>query len=108
MRPQMALTEQTVSFMDFLAGQTDDFPVSRRERFDRWVGIRASMSLAPEWAQRLTGTHVPAVAQRWWLQPSDRFKAAVVRWSVPELPCKRMAMARATRAAEAPRDAQVA
>jgi hypothetical protein len=108
MRPQLAMTEQTAAFLDFLAGATDDFAVSRRERFDRWVGIRASMSLAPEWAQRLTGTSMPAAAQRWWLQPTDRLKAAVVRWSVPELPCKRMAIARATRAAEAPRDARVA
>jgi uncharacterized protein (DUF2236 family) len=96
MRPQLAMTEQTRSFLDFLAGTTDDFPIGRRERFDRWVGIRASMSLLPEWAQRLTGTHQPAFLQRWWLQPSDRLKGAMVRWAYPELPCKRMAIERAT------------
>jgi uncharacterized protein (DUF2236 family) len=96
MRPLMSMNEQTRSFLDFLAGNTDDFPVGRRERFDRWVGIRASMALMPEWAQRLTGTHQPEVLQRLWLHPSDQLKASLVRWACPELPCKRMAMARAT------------
>jgi uncharacterized protein (DUF2236 family) len=94
MRPQLAMNEQTRSFLDFLAGRSDDLPISRRERFDRWVSIRASMSLMPEWAQRLTGTWQPEILQRLWLRPSDRLKARIVRWAVPELPCKRMALAR--------------
>jgi uncharacterized protein (DUF2236 family) len=94
MRPKMAMTEQTRSFLDFLAGRTDDFAIGRRERFDRWVAIRASMSLMPEWARRLTGTYQPDLVTRLWLRPSDRLKAAAVRWAYPELPCKRMALAR--------------
>lgn len=96
MRPLMSMNEQTRSFLDFVAGRTDDFAIGRRERFDRWVGIRGSMSLMPEWAQRLTGTHQPELLQRIWLQPADRLKAAMVRWAIPELPCKRMAIERAT------------
>jgi uncharacterized protein (DUF2236 family) len=96
MRPLMSFNEQTRDFLDFLAGTTADFDVPRREQWDRWVGIRASMSLMPEWAQRLTGTHLPAPLQRWWLAPSDRFKAAVIRWAYPELPCRALAIARAT------------
>jgi len=99
MRPLLAMTEQTQSFLDFVAGRTDEVALSRRERFERWTGTRASMSLMPEWAQRLTGTHVPAPLQRVWLRPLDRLKAATVRWAYPELPCKRMALARATGAA---------
>jgi uncharacterized protein (DUF2236 family) len=95
MRPQLAMNEQTHSFLDFVAGRSPEFPVSARERFDRWVGIRASMSLMPDWAQRLTGTQQPALLQRLWLRPSDRLKASLVRWVYPELPCKRMALARA-------------
>ena len=53
------------------------------------------MSLMPEWARRLTGTYQPALLERLWLRPSDRLKAATVRWVYPELPCKRMALARA-------------
>jgi len=95
MRPQLAMNEQTLAFLDFLAGNTDDLPVGRRERVDRWIGIRASMSLMPAWAQRLTGTQLPRPLQRIWLHPTDRLKARVIRWAYPELPCKRMALARA-------------
>jgi uncharacterized protein (DUF2236 family) len=62
----------------------------------RLAGIRASMSLMPEWAQRLTGTHQPELVQSWWLAPTDRLKAKLVRWAYPELPCKALALARAT------------
>jgi len=96
MRGQMAFNEQTRSFLDFLAGRSDDFPVGRRERLDRWVAIRASMSLMPEWARRLTGTDQPGIVRRLWLQPADRLKASLIRWAYPELPCKRMALARAS------------
>ena len=100
MRPQLSMNEQTRSFMDFLAGRSDDFAIGRRERLDRWVSIRASMSLMPEWARRLTGTWQPGLVERLWLRPSDRLKAALVRWAYPELPCKRMAVARAGAAAQ--------
>jgi len=105
MRGKLAFNEQTRSFLDFLAGRSDEFPVGRRERLDRWVAIRASMSLMPEWARRLTGTDQPKILQRFWLQPSDRLKASLIRWAYPELPCKRMALARANgaRGADSPR-----
>jgi uncharacterized protein (DUF2236 family) len=99
MRPLLSMNEQTQSFLSFLAGISGDFPTTRRQRFDAWVAIRASMSLMPEWAQRLTGTHQPQLLQRWWLAPSDRLKAALVRWAYPEVPCKAIALARARGAA---------
>jgi len=95
MRPRLALSQQTVEFMDFLAGRSDDLSVGRRERLDRWVGMRASMGLMPEWARRLTGTHQPELVRRLWLEPATRLNARVIRWACPELPCKRMALARA-------------
>ena len=100
MRPRLSMNEQTRSFMDFLAGRGDG--VGRRERFDRWVSIRASMSLMPAWARRATGTWQTELAERLWLRPSDRLKAALVRRACPELPCKRMALARAGAAAQRP------
>ena len=54
------------------------------------------MALMPEWARRMTGTYVPDLLHRSWFAPSDRLKAAMVRWAYPELPCKRMALARAS------------
>jgi uncharacterized protein (DUF2236 family) len=96
MRPLMAMNEQTVEFIGFLAGRVGDQQLGARERYDRWVGIRASMGLMPEWARRMTGTYVPDVLYRLWFAPSDRLKATLVRWAYPELPCKEMALARAT------------
>jgi uncharacterized protein (DUF2236 family) len=94
MRPRMGMNEQTRSFIDFIAGRAPGYEVGRRERLDRWVGIRASMGLMPEWARRLTGTHQPEIVQRLWLRPSHRLEARLIRWACPELACKRMALAR--------------
>ncbi len=96
MRPRMAMNEQTRSFMDFLAGVSSDFEVPALERFDRWNGIRGSMMSMPEWARRLTGTYQPRLAQRLYFSPLNQLKASIVRWAYPELPCKQMALRRAT------------
>lgn len=101
MRPQMAMNYQTADFIGFLAGRIGEQKISRRERFDRWVAIRGSMGLMPEWARRITGTFQPALAYRLAFAPSDRLKAIIVRWAYPELPCKTMALARATARAPA-------
>jgi uncharacterized protein (DUF2236 family) len=94
MRPHMAMNYQTAEFIGFLAGRIGEQAVSRRERFDRWVAIRASMGLMPEWARRVTGTYQSELVHRLAFAPSDRLKARVVRWAYPELPCKAMAAAR--------------
>ncbi|MCG8588068.1 MAG: DUF2236 domain-containing protein [Proteobacteria bacterium] len=97
MRPQLAMNDQFAQFLGFVAGRVDaPEPVGRRELLDRWFSIRASMGLMPEWARRMTGTYVPDLPYRWLFAPSDRWKAALVRWVVPELACKRIALARAT------------
>ncbi len=95
MREKLAFNEQTRSFLEFLAGRSEELPAGRRERLDRWIAIRASMSLMPEWARRLTGTNQPGFVRRLGFEPLDRLKAWVIRWAYPELPCKRMALARA-------------
>jgi uncharacterized protein (DUF2236 family) len=97
-RPQLAMNDQTVDFMAFLAGHSPEQPVGRYERLDRWIGIRASMSLMPGWARRMTGTRLPGLVEWLVLAPSNRAKAALVRWAYPELPCKRMALTRMARA----------
>jgi uncharacterized protein (DUF2236 family) len=95
MRPQLAMSAQTRSFLDFLAGR-GEVTVGRRERFDRRVAIRASMALMPGWARRLTGTESSELVERLWLHPTNRLKAGLVRFACPELPCKALAIARAT------------
>ncbi len=96
MRPLMAMNDQTVEFIGFIAGRVGEQNIGLRERYDRWVGIRASMGLVPEWARRMTGTYVPELAYRTYFGPSDWLKATIVRWAYPDLPCKAMALARAT------------
>ena len=95
MRPLMAMNDQTVEFIGFLAGRVGDQAIGAKERFDRWVGIRASMGLMPEWARRMTGTYQPEPIYRLVFAPSDRLKATVVRWAYPEVPCKAIALQRA-------------
>ena len=103
MRPTMGMNEQTRSFMDFLLGRSDDFAVGPFEKFDRWASIRGSMMLMPEWARRLTGTWVSPTVQRAFLEPNNRLRANAVRWAYPAIPCKAMAIRRATaKRAEAP------
>jgi uncharacterized protein (DUF2236 family) len=107
MRPKLGVNEQLVSFLDFVSGRSADLPLGRLERFDRWLSLRGSMSLMPEWARRLTGTDVSESLDRFALQPSNLLRAKLVRWAYPELPCKRMALerARAGRVAERSSDA---
>ena len=89
MRPLMAMNEQTVEFIGFLAGRVGDQQLSARERYDRWVGIRASMGLMPEWARRMTGTYVPELLYRLWFAPSDRLKARSCAGRTPSCRARR-------------------
>ena len=92
MRPQMAMTYQTVDFLGFLEGRVDQVqPMGRKERFDRWVAVRASMGLMPEWARRMTGTHLPDPIYRAFFAPLDRLKARLIRSAYPAPPCVAMA-----------------
>ncbi len=95
MRPQMGVNEQLVSFIDFVSGRSEDMPVGLLGRVDSWIGLRGSMALMPKWARRLTGTDVSESLERWLLHPTNRWRAQLIRWAYPELPCKRLALERA-------------
>jgi uncharacterized protein (DUF2236 family) len=102
MRPLMAMTEQTRSFIGFLVGDSDgEFRAGARQQLQRRLDLAASMSLMPAWARHLTGTYLPAPVQKLYLEPTARLQASVVRWAYPDLPCKAMAIARATAGAGA-------
>jgi uncharacterized protein (DUF2236 family) len=102
MRPLMGVNEQTRRFVDFLAGDSDgEFRLGARQQLERRLGIAGSMSLMPVWARHLTGTYQPAAIRRAYLEPSARLQVRLVRWAFPELPCKTMALARATTPASA-------
>jgi uncharacterized protein (DUF2236 family) len=96
MRPLMGVNEQTRRFIDFLAGDsTGEFGVGRRKQLENRLGQAASMTLMPKWARHLTGTYQPDVVRSVHLEPSVRLQCRLVRWALPELPCKVMAEARA-------------
>lgn len=100
MRPLMSMNEQTRQFIDFLAGDSDGpFRGSAREQLERRLGIAGSMSLMPTWARHLTGTYQPEPIRLAYLEPMARLQVRLTRWAYPELPCKAMALARATGAA---------
>jgi uncharacterized protein (DUF2236 family) len=104
MRPEMAYTEQTHEFIRFLTeGAVEpDHVVSRREAWDRRMGLCASMSLMPEWARNLTGLQQPEWFERAYLRPTEWVKANIVRWAYPEPPCKQMALRRVGRLQASP------
>ena len=91
----MAVNAQTQSFLDFLAGKTgDEHEASGREQFERRLALRASLSLMPEWARRLTGFHHADVVQRAVIDPYNALHGAAVRWAFPTLPARDLALAR--------------
>ncbi len=95
MRPRLALSGQTVEFIDFLCGETgDESRATPREQFERRLIVHSSMTLMPAWARRLTGTDHPDTVTRLVHEPFLQLQARLVRWAVPELPCHRMALER--------------
>ena len=96
MRPELAVNEQTRSFIRFLAeGTIGDDVAGRRERADRWLGLRGSMMLMPAWARELTGLEHGNVAARLASERYEQLKANLGRWAAPVLPCEEMARRRA-------------
>jgi uncharacterized protein (DUF2236 family) len=82
MRPQLAVNEQTVEFLDFLIGAVEGpARVNRFEQILRRLSLHASMSLMPDWARKLTGLDHGEVAQRVYFDPTTRFNMALLRWA---------------------------
>ena len=97
MRPLMAMTEQLREFIGFLAGDSDgQFRVGARQQLERRLDIASSMALMPAWARQLSGTYQPDLVLR-LREPNARLQAAAIRFAYPDgLPCKNLAVARAT------------
>ena len=82
MRPQLAVNEQTVEFLDFLTGSVEGAgKVNAFEQLVRRLSLHASMRLMPEWAQRLTGLYHSDLAQQLYFEPTTRLNAALLRWA---------------------------
>ena len=96
MRPLMAMNEQTREFIDFLSAASEgEYRGTTRQQLERRLGISASMLLMPKWARHLTGTYQPKLVERTYLDPNVRLQSRLLRWALPDLPCKVLATARA-------------
>jgi uncharacterized protein (DUF2236 family) len=94
-RPELAVNEQTREFIRFLAEAPIVDEPGTRERFERWMALRGSMSLMPEWAQELTSLEHGWAPARLVSTRLERWKASMAHWAVPVLPCEEMARRRA-------------
>ncbi|MFC3965320.1 oxygenase MpaB family protein [Nocardia jiangsuensis] len=106
MRPRLAVTEQTLEFFEFLM-TAPLLPIRAPGPLDRVLHAyvaHAGMSLAPEWARRLTGYHHAPLTDTLVFAPYLRTSAPLTRWVVGEPPYARQARLRAgaTPAAEQP------
>jgi len=82
MRPQLAVNEQTIEFLDFLIGSVEGAgKVNGFEQFLRRLSLHGSMSLMPEWARRLTSLHHPTLAQQLYFDPMTRLNVRLLRWA---------------------------
>jgi uncharacterized protein (DUF2236 family) len=96
MRPELAVNEQTRDFIRYLAEGTvpDAAPPGRGQRFERWLGLRGSMALMPDWARDLTGLDHGTPLAGTLSSAVERFKADTARWAMGELPCVTLARRR--------------
>jgi uncharacterized protein (DUF2236 family) len=96
MRPNLAVTEQTREFFEFLLtspfGMRLPGPLTRPgNRFQ----LASGMSLMPRWAQQLTGFESSALGRRALHEPSLRTYARMLRWAFGTPPFRALAEERA-------------
>ncbi len=97
MRPCLAVTEQTLEFFEFMM-TTKVLPKGTPTSLDRELHaffLQAGMSIAPDWARRMTGFHEPSTVQRLMITPYLRMDSALTRWSFGEPSYVTQAKARA-------------
>lgn len=97
MRPQLAVTEQTLEFFEFMM-TTKVLPKGTPPSLDRVLHaffLYAGMSIAPDWARRMTGFHEPSRLQRLMIAPYLRSDSTLTRWSFGEPAFVTQAKARA-------------
>jgi uncharacterized protein (DUF2236 family) len=76
MRPQLAVTDQTLEFFDFLLTMPFGPPVPGR------LQVETGMSLMPAWARRLAGFETSELTHRAVHDPALRLAARTIRWAV--------------------------
>ncbi|MGZ4757826.1 MAG: oxygenase MpaB family protein [Acidimicrobiales bacterium] len=95
MRPQLMVTEQRLSFLEFATGPRDGpHRVNGLERVQHRLNAVSSMVLMPAWARRLSGLDHSALARRLWFDPTIRFNVNLIRSAYGMPPWRRLAEAR--------------
>jgi uncharacterized protein (DUF2236 family) len=95
MRPQLAVTEQTLSFLEFVTGPRDGpYRANELQRFQQRLNAVSSMVLMPEWARRLAGLDHSALGRRLWFDPTIRFNVNLIGSAYGTPPWRRLAEAR--------------
>ena len=96
MRPQLAVNEQTLGFIDFVLGPRDGaYRVNELERRNRKLSATSSMMLLPKWARQLAGLDHTELGRRLWFDRSARFNVNLIRSSYGIPACRRLAEERA-------------
>jgi uncharacterized protein (DUF2236 family) len=90
MRPQLAVTDQTRQFFDFLVAM----PFGPPGPFGRFQ-VEAGISLMPAWARRITGFETSGLVHRALHDPALRTSARTIRWAFGTPEYARLALERA-------------
>ena len=95
MRPKMAVNEQTLGFIDFILGRSEDHPTSPLDQRNRVLTMKASLQLAPKWVRQLTGFDHTEPGRRLWFDPTMRVQVGLLNWAFGIPANRRLAEARA-------------
>jgi uncharacterized protein (DUF2236 family) len=95
MRPKLAFNEQTLTFVDFVLGRSDDQPTGPLDQRNRVLTMKSSLQLAPRWARQLSGFDHTELGRRLWLDPTMRFQVATLNWAFGTPTNRRLAESRA-------------
>lgn len=93
MRPKLAYTDMLGEFFEFLeTGPLGALlPPGRLAGPTQRFQVASGMSLAPRWAQEMTGYDRPEAVQRFLYEPSMRSYARALRWAYGTPPWRRLA-----------------
>ncbi|MDO3637136.1 oxygenase MpaB family protein [Mycolicibacterium arseniciresistens] len=82
MRPKLAVTEQTRTFIDFLLTAPFLPPLpGPLDAAAHHFYVRAGMTLAPEWARKMTGLELPPPLHPWATGAYLQGNARMIRWA---------------------------
>ena len=102
MRPKLAVTEQTLDFVNFVLGRPGSAqPAGTLEQANRVLTMKASMLTTPGWARQLAGFDHSDLGRRLWFEPTMKVQVAAINWAFGVPANRRLAEARTASGAPA-------